>query len=56
MKEGTICNILVVPENQKVKLARNKSGIQSSASTNTCPKVKHNTKWKTTFYFKDNFI
>lgn len=56
MKEGTICNILVVLENQKVKLVRNKSGIQSSASTNTCQKVKHNKKWKTAFYFKGNFM
>lgn len=49
MKEGTICSILVVPENQKVKLVRNKSGIQSSASTNTSQKVKHNKKQKPAF-------
>lgn len=56
MKKGTIRNMLVVPENQKVKLVRNKSGIQSSASTDTCQKVKHNKKGKTAFYFKDNFM
>lgn len=33
MKESTTCNILEVPENQKLQLVRNKSGVQSSAST-----------------------